>query len=99
MRSRENGRQVSGASTRSASQPFMVPKAMQASAPPVTATGTLPERTIWNASPMACVAEAQALATTKAGPRRPQDMEIWLAGAFTISFGMVSGCRRLALSP
>ena len=48
---------------------------------------------------MACVAEAQALATTKAGPRSPQVMEIWLAGAFTISFGMVSGCSRLALSP
>ena len=72
LRSRENGRQVSGASTRSASQPFMVPKAMEASAPPVTATGALPERTIWNASPMAWVADAQALATTKAGPRNPQ---------------------------
>ena len=71
---------------------------MQASAPPVTATGTWPERTIWNASPMAWVADAHALATTKAGPRNPQAMEIWLAGAFTISRGMVSGCSRLAFS-
>ena len=35
---------------------------------------------------MACVADAQALAIDKAGPRSPQCMEIWLAGAFTISF-------------
>ena len=87
----ENGRQASGAITRIASQPRSVPKVMQASAPPVTAQSTWPERTIWKARPIAWVAEAQALATTKAGPRNPQCMEIWLAGAFTISFGMVSG--------
>ena len=48
--------------------------------------------------PIAWVAEAQALATTKAGPRSPQCMEIWLAGAFTISFGMVSGNTRVFFS-
>jgi hypothetical protein len=49
---------------------------------------------MWNASPIAWVAEAQALATAKAGPRNPQNMEIWLAGAFAISLGMVSGKTR-----
>ena len=42
---------------------------------------------------------AQALATAKAGPRRPQSMDTWLAGAFTISLGMVKGWRRFAPSP
>ena len=87
----ENGRQTSGAITRIASQPRMVPKVMQASVPPVTAQSTMPGRTIWKAAPIACVAEAQALATAKAGPRSPQCIEIWLAGALTISFGMVNG--------
>ena len=48
--------------------------------------------------PMAWVAEAQALATAKAGPRRPHAMEIWLAGALTISLGMVSGNTRVRFS-
>ena len=77
--------------TRNASQPRTVPNVMQASVPPVTAQSTAPERTIWKAIPIACVAEAQALAIAKAGPRRPQCMEIWLAGALTIAFGIVSG--------
>ncbi len=46
LRSWENGRQVSGAITRSASQPFMVPNVMAASVPPVIATSTEPERTM-----------------------------------------------------
>ena len=94
----ENGRQASGAITRIASQPRNVPKVMQASVPPVTAQSTCPDRTIWNARPIAWVAEAQALATAKAGPRNPQNMEIWLAGAFTISLGMVSGKTRVLFS-
>ena len=98
MRSLENGRQASGAITRIASQPRSVPNVMQASAPPVTAQSTCPARTMWNASPIAWVAEAQALATTKAGPRRPQSIETWLAGAFTISFGIVSGNTRVMFS-
>jgi hypothetical protein len=40
---------------------------------------------------MACVAEAQALDTTKAGPRRPRSIEIWLAGALAIILGTTSG--------
>jgi hypothetical protein len=97
-RSRENGRQASGAITRIASHPRSVPNVMQASVPPVTAHVTCPARIMWNACPIACVAEAQALATAKAGPRSPQCMEIWLAGAFTISLGMVNGKTRDALS-
>jgi hypothetical protein len=62
LRSRENGRHWSYESTRSASQASMVPKVMQASLPPVTATCAPPPRTMWNAVPMACVPEAQALA-------------------------------------
>ena len=42
----EKGRQKSGAITRIASQPRNVPKVMQASAPPVTAQSTWPERTM-----------------------------------------------------
>ena len=94
----ENGRHTSGAITRIASQPRMVPKLMQASAPPVMAHRRAPARTIWKATPMACVAEAQALAMTKAGPRSPQYIEIWLAGAFIIKLGMVSGYSALFLS-
>ena len=75
------------------------PKVMQASAPPVTAHVAPPERTKWNASPMAWVADAHALATAKQGPRRPQSMDTWLAGAFTIIFGMVRGWSRFALLP
>ena len=43
---------------------------------------------------MAWVADAQALATANAGPRSPRSIEIWLAGAFAISFGIVSGWTR-----
>ena len=77
--------------TRMASHPLTVPTVMQASAPPVTAQPTWPDRTMWNASPMAWVDDAQALATANAGPRSPRSIEIWLAGAFAISFGIVSG--------
>ena len=62
---------MSGAITRIASQPRMVPKVMQASEPPVTAQSTAPERTMWKASPIACVAEAQALATDESRSAQP----------------------------
>ena len=91
MRSFENGRQVSFAITRKASQAFKVPRLMHASVPPATAASAIPERTIWKASPMAWVAEEHALTTPKDGPRRPTCIDTWLAGAFGISFGMVSG--------
>ncbi len=60
---------------RMASQPFMPPNVMLASVPPATAQVTLPLRTMWNARPMAWVAEAQAEATAKAGPLVPQYIE------------------------
>ena len=40
---------------------------------------------------MAWVAEAQALTMPNEGPRTPRSMLTWLAGAFGMSFGMVSG--------
>ena len=98
FRSFEKGRQVSGDMMRMASQPFIAPKVMLASAPPVTAQVTLPLRTIWNAWPMACVADAQADETAKVGPLIPQYNDTWLAGALIMAFGMVRGCRRAAPS-
>ena len=83
---------------RIASHTLSGPNAIEASAPPVTAAATAPERTIWNASPAAWVPDAQALATVKAGPIRPQCMEIWLDAAFTIRRGIANGGRRRAPS-
>ena len=71
LRLRENGRQVSGAMTRSASQPMIVPNVNTASVPPVTATSTEPARTMWKATPIAWLAEAHALATVNDGPVMP----------------------------
>ena len=81
---------------RMASQPFMAPKVMLASVPPVTAQVALPLRTIWNAWPMACVDDAQADETAKTGPLIPQYIDTWLAAALIIALGIVSGCRRAA---
>ena len=61
VRSLENGRQVSGDTTRRASQAFKMPKLNGASLPPVMAIGAAPERTIQNAWPMACDADEQAV--------------------------------------
>ena len=52
-RSLLNGRQVSGATTRIASQAFSMPMVKNASAPPVTARSASPSRTRRNACPMA----------------------------------------------
>ena len=81
---------------RMASQPFMAPKVMLASVPPVTAQVALPFRTIWNAWPMACVADAHADETAKTGPLMPQYIDTWLAAALIMALGIVSGCRRAA---
>ena len=61
VRSLENGRQVSGETTRSASHAFKMPKLNGASLPPVMARGAAPERTIQNAWPMACDADEHAV--------------------------------------
>ena len=88
---------MSGDMMRMASQPFIAPKVMLASMPPVTAQVTLPLRTIWNAWPMACVADAQADETAKSRTLfLPQYNETWLAGALIMALGMVRGCRRAA---
>jgi hypothetical protein len=94
-RSRENGRQVSGETTRMASQAFRMPKLNGASLPPANARSTMPERTIQNAWPMACAAEEQAVEMVKLGPVMPNSMEMWLAPALAMVLGMVSGCTRL----
>src|SRR4029077_6251893 len=98
FRSLEKGRQVSSDKMRMASQPFIAPKVMLASVPPVTAQVALPARTRWNAWPMAWVAEAQAEQTANAGPLVPQKSETWLAGALIMALGMVRGCKRAAPS-
>ena len=43
-----------------------------ASAPPATATSTIPERTAWKACPMAIAPDAHELAFPTAGPRTAQ---------------------------
>jgi hypothetical protein len=82
---------VSAARIRKASHPRKIPGVMQASVPPLSAQVTAPQRIIWNAWPIAWVAEAQALETANVGPVMPSDIETWLAGAFAIVRGMVIG--------
>ena len=48
---------------RIASQPFSAPNVMLASVPPQIAQVAPPDRSMWKAWPIACVADAQALAT------------------------------------
>ena len=49
------------------------------------------ERTIWNACPIACVEEAQAVEIVNAGPCTPNRIQMWLAPALFMLSGMVSG--------
>ena len=95
LRSFENGRQVSGETTRMASQAFRMPKLKGASLPPVMARSVWPLRTIQKAWPMAWPAEEQAVEMVKLGPVMPNSMEMWLAPALAMVFGMVSGWTRL----
>ena len=90
-RSLENGRQVSGDTTRIASHAFRMPRLKGASLPPVMARSVSPLRTIRNACPMAWPAEEHAVEIVKAGPVIPNSIEMWLAPALAIVFGMVSG--------
>ena len=94
LRSFENGRQVSGETTRIASHAFRMPKLNGASLPPVIARSAAPERTIQNAWPMAWAAEEHAVEMVKLGPVMPNSIEMWLAPALAMVFGMVSGCTR-----
>ena len=72
----------------------MKPGTIDASLPPATAMSTIPERTMWNAWPIAWLAEAQALPMQKHGPWMPNSMETWLAGALGMIRGTVKGCTR-----
>ena len=92
LRFRENGRQVSADTTRSASQAFRFPMLKGASLPPASAMSTAPERTSQKAWPSAWVAEAQAVETVKLGPVMPNSTVTWLAPALAMVRGMVSGC-------
>jgi len=49
---------------------------------------------MWSVTPIACTADAQALATVKPGPVMPVAMLIWLDPALAIRRGMVKGCTR-----
>lgn len=60
-RSFEKGRQVSGETTRMASQALRFPKQNGASLPPVTASSAAPCRTSQKACPTAWVEDAQAV--------------------------------------
>src|SRR5437764_5540372 len=95
-RSFENGRQVSGDTTRIASQAFKMPRLNGASLPPVSARSVIPLRTIQYAWPMACAEEVQAVDIVKLGPVMPNSIEIWLAPALAIVLGIVSGWTRLS---
>ena len=99
LRLRENGRQVSRATTRSASQLRMKPSVSGASQPPATQTSSMPPRIIWKPTPMAWVADAQAEAMLKDGPRICASMQTWLAGALGIARGTKKGCTRGLPSP
>jgi hypothetical protein len=50
-----------------------------------------PVRTIQNACPIACPAEEHAVEIVKLGPVMPNSIEMWLAPAFAMVFGMVNG--------
>ena len=94
-RSFENGRQVSGDTTRIASQAFRMPRLNGASLPPVIARSVAPCAPSRNACPIAWPAEEHAVEMVKLGPVMPNSIEMWLAPALAIVFGMVSGCTRL----
>ena len=53
-----------------------------------------PVRTIQNASPMAWPAEEHAVDSVKLGPVIPNSMEMWLAPALAMVFGIVNGWVR-----
>ena len=82
-----NGRlAVEGSSLRVDSTPIIanapnVSGASGASAPPATATSTVPSRTAWNAWPMATAPDAHELALPMAGPRMPWSMATFEAAA------------------
>ncbi len=86
-RSAENGRQVSRARTRSASQPLSTPQTIGASVPPASMTSARPSA-IWSAAAaMEWLPVEQAEVTPKTGPRRPISMLTCPAGAPVMARG------------
>src|ERR1035441_4792864 len=77
-RSFENGRHVSGETTRMASQALRMPKLNVASLPPASARSVFPVRIISNAWPIACPDEEHAVEIVKLGPVMPNSIEMWL---------------------
>ena len=69
-------------------------RVIAASLPPVTITSAWPSWMCLKASPMALLAEAQAVATAELTPFRPHRIETWPEPALTISLGMVNGLIR-----
>ena len=68
---------------------------MAASLPPVIITSAMSFWISLKASPMALVAEAQAVATAVFGPRRPKWIETLPLAALTISLGIMNGLTRV----
>src|SRR5581483_1137504 len=90
----ENGRHVSGETTRMASQAFRNPRLKIASLPPVTAISDAPLRTIQNAWPSAWFDDEQAVEMVHVGPVMPYSSEMRLAPALAMIRGMVNGFTR-----
>src|SRR5262249_16647023 len=90
----ENGRHVSGATTRIASQAFKCPKDMGASLPPASAQSSVPCRINQNACPIAWLAEEQAVEVVKVAPVNFCSMATWLATALLMMRGTAVGEQR-----
>ena len=97
-RSRLNGRQVSGETTRRASQALRLPRQKNASWPPVSATSDIPLRTNQYAWPMAWFDDEQAVLRLNTGPCNPNSSEILLAPALPMTFGTIIGWLRFFFS-
>ena len=67
---------------------------MAASAPPAIMTSAWSHLIWWNASPMACPAVEQAVATAVFGPISPYSIEMVPVAELAIIFGIVNGLSR-----
>src|SRR5438045_6327413 len=90
----ENGRHVSDATTRIASQAFKCPKEIGASLPPASAQLSVPCRINQNACPIAWFAEEQAVEVVTVAPVNFCSIATWLATALLILRGTAVGEQR-----
>src|SRR5437762_14374170 len=90
----ENGRHVSDATTRIASQAFKCPKEIGASLPPASAQSSVPCRINQNACPIAWFAEEQAVEVVKVAQVNFCFIATWLATAVPIMRGTAVGEQR-----